>query len=144
VFAGEAWSVPDNIETRLNLHELYGDLIRNRGTYVQYYPFFFRRILPEDTLISMASGAAEPYFSISVFTYLAPEQRQPYYVFCEWLARATNKIFGARLHWGKHFPLSVVEIAPLYPDLQQFKQFCRAVDRNGVFANDYTKRVLGL
>ena len=31
----------EDIETKLNLHKLYGDLIRNTGTYVQHYPFFF-------------------------------------------------------------------------------------------------------
>jgi hypothetical protein len=136
--------VPQDIETRLSLHKLYGDLIRNTGTYVQHYPFFFRRVLPDDALISMTSGAAEPYYSISVFAYLAPEQRQPYYVFCAWLARAMNRLFGARLHWGKHFPLGAVEIARLYPELEQFRQLCREVDPNGVFRNDYTRRVLGL
>ena len=143
VFAGETYSVPQDIETKLNLHKLYGDLIRNTGTYVQHYPFFFRRVLPEDTMISMASGATEPYYSISVFTYLPPDQRQHYYVFCSWLARAMNRLFGARLHWGKHFPLGAVEIARLYPELERFRQTCRDVDPNGVFRNDYTKRVLG-
>jgi FAD/FMN-containing dehydrogenase len=144
VFAGDAVAVPEDIETRLNLHKLYGELIRNTGSYVQHYPFFFRRVLPEETLISMASGATEPYYSISVFTYLAPEQRQPYYAFCAWLARAMNRLFGARLHWGKHFPLGALELARLYPELERFRQLCREVDPNGVFRNDYTRRVLGL
>jgi FAD/FMN-containing dehydrogenase len=144
VFAGDAAAVPALIETKLTLHKLHGDLIRHTGTYVQHYPFFFRRVLPEDTLVSMASGATEPYYSISVFTYLAPEKRQPYYAFCAWLARCMNRLFGARLHWGKHFPLGVVDIARLYPDLDSFRQICRAGDPNGVFGNDFTRRALGL
>ena len=55
-----------------------------------------------------------------------------------------NKLFGARLHWGKHFPLSAVEIARLYPDLDTFRQICRNRDPDGVFRNDYTRRVLGV
>ena len=144
VFAGETTSVPEAVATKLNLHNLYGDLIRHTGTYVQHYPFFFRRILPEDTLISMASAAAEPFYSISVFTYLPPGQRQAYYGFCAWLARSMNRLFGARLHWGKHFPLGAVDIARLYPNLETFRQICRNTDPNGVFRNAYTKRVLGL
>jgi FAD/FMN-containing dehydrogenase len=144
VFAGDTVSVPEEIETRLTLHKLHGDLIRGTGTYVQHYPFFFRRIEPDETLISMTSGAKEPYYSISVFTYLPPEQRAPYYVYCGWLARAMNRLFGARLHWGKHFPLGALDIARLYPELERFRQLCRDVDPNGVFRNDYTKRVLGL
>jgi FAD/FMN-containing dehydrogenase len=144
VFAGDTVSVPEDIETRLTLHKLHGDLIRNTGTYVQHYPFFFRRVEPDDTLISMTSGAKEPSYSLSVFTYLPPEQREPYYVYCGWLARAMNRLFGARLHWGKHFPLGALDIARLYPDLERFRQLCREVDPNGVFRNGYTKRVLGL
>ncbi len=143
VFAGETASVPQALETTLNLSKLYGALIRHTGTYVHHYPFFFRRIPPEDTLISMASGA-ETYYSISVFTYLTPEQRRPYYEFCAWLARAMNKLFGARLHWGKHFPLNAVDIARLYPNLETFREICRKRDRDGVFRNAYCKRVLGL
>ncbi|MFL5047547.1 MAG: D-arabinono-1,4-lactone oxidase, partial [Xanthobacteraceae bacterium] len=112
-------------------------------TYVQHYPFFFRRILRDETLISMTSGATEPFYSISVFTYLPPEKRQHYYAFCTWLARCMTALFAARLHWGKHFPLGVAEIEPLYPGLERFRQLCRATDPNGVFRNDYTKRVLG-
>jgi L-gulono-1,4-lactone dehydrogenase len=144
VFAGDAASVPAAIETTLTLHRLHGELVRHTGSYAQHYPFFFRRVLPEDTLISMASTAAEPYYSISVFTYLTPEKRQPYYAFCSWLARCMNRLFGARLHWGKHFPLSVVDIARLYPDLDTFRRICRAGDPNGVFGNDFTRRALGL
>jgi FAD/FMN-containing dehydrogenase len=144
VFAGEAASVPEPLETTLNLHNLHGALIRQTGSYVHHYPFVFRRVLPEDTLISMASGTAEPYYSISVFTYLAPEKRQPYYAFCAWLARAMSRLFGARLHWGKHFPLNAVEIARLYPELETFRQVSRTVDPNGVFRNDFTRRVLGV
>ncbi len=143
VFAGETTSVPQAMETTLNLNKLYGALVRHTGTYVHHYPFFFRRILPEDTLISMASGT-ETYCSISVFTYLAPEERQPYYDFCAWLARAMNKLFGARLHWGKHFPLNAVDMARLYPNLDTFREICRKRDPNGVFRNEYCKRVLGL
>ena len=144
VFAGDTASVPSEIEAGLRLHDLHDELIRHTGSYVQHYPYFFRRILPEGTLISMASSLAEPIYSISVFTYLPPHKRQPYYDFCSWLARAMNRLFDARLHWGKHFPLSAVEIARLYPNLATFKQLCRQTDPSGVFRNDFTRRVLGL
>ena len=90
-------------------------------------------------MIPMASGATEPYYSVSVFTYLAPDQRR---TMCSaWLARAMNRLFGARLHWGKHFPWARWR-SRAYPELRF--QTCRGVDPNGVFRNDYTKRVLGL
>jgi len=144
IFAGDTAEASEAVATTLTLHNLYGELIRHTGTYVQQYPFFFRRVLPEDTLISMASGTAEPMYSISVFTYLAPSARAPYYAFCLWLARCMVRLFGARLHWGKHFPLSEADIASAYPGLAKFKELCRRTDPNGVFRNGYTRRVLGL
>jgi L-gulono-1,4-lactone dehydrogenase len=120
VFAGDTASVSSEIEAGLRLHNLHGELIRHTGSYVHHYPYFFRRILPEGTLISMASSLAEPMYSISVFTYVPPHKRQPYYDFCSWLARAMNRLFDARLHWGKHFPLTAAEIARLYPNLATF------------------------
>jgi L-gulono-1,4-lactone dehydrogenase len=144
IFAGEAAEASEAMARTLTLHNLYGELIRHTGTYVQQYPFFFRRILPEDTLISMASGVAEPMYSISVFTYSRPDARAPYYAFCLWLARCMVRLFGARLHWGKHFPLSEADIASAYPGLGKFKELCRRTDPNGVFRNGYTKRVIGL
>jgi hypothetical protein len=50
----------------------------------------------------------------------------------------------ARLHWGKHFPLEFADIAPLYPEMEKFRQLSRLNDSSGVFRNDFTKRVLGL
>ena len=53
-------------------------------------------------------------------------------------------LFRARLHWGKHFPLSAHQVTSLYPAMQTFKKLCGETDRNGVFRNAYTERVLGL
>jgi L-gulono-1,4-lactone dehydrogenase len=144
IFAGDTAEASEAVAATLTLHNLYGELIRHMGTYVQQYPFFFRRILPEDTLLSMASGVTEPMYSISVFTYLRPDARAPYYAFCLWLARCMVRLFGARLHWGKHFPLSEADIASAYPGLAKFKELCRRTDPHGVFRNDYSRRVLGL
>lgn len=144
VFAGENKPIPPDVEKKLRKLGLYDELMKNRGTYAQHYPFFFRRVMPEDTLISMASSAQEPYYSISVFTYNAPGDRQNYGIFCSFLARCLNKMATARLHWGKHFPLGQAEMAPAYPELEKFRQICQRTDPNGVFRNDYTQRVLGL
>jgi hypothetical protein len=143
VFAGEATSIAPDLARRLRALDLYEALVQSSGTYVQHYPFFFRRLLPEDTLISMASSTAEPVYSISVFTYYPPELRGEYYAFCSWIARCMSGLFGARLHWGKHFPVGAESIARGYPKLDAFKQLCRSLDPNGVFRNDYTKRVIG-
>ena len=144
LFAGSARAVPAGIEQRLRAVGLYDELLAHRGQYVQHYPFFFRRVMPEETLVSMAASMTEPSYSISIFTYDRPGRRNQYYKFCSFLARALNRLVAARLHWGKHFPLQHADIAPLYPEMGRFRALCQRNDPAGVFRNRYTARVLGL
>jgi L-gulono-1,4-lactone dehydrogenase len=114
-----------------------------RGEHTQHYPFLVRRVLPEDTLISMAAAEREPWYSISVFTYHPPRRRAGYYAFCAALARAMHAAFGARLHWGKHFPLGAAEMERVVPALGRFRELCAAADPRGVFRNRFAERSLG-
>jgi len=123
---------------------MHEELLALRGSYTQHYPLFIRRLLPEDTLVSMGSSTSEPLYSISVFTYHRPEARAEYYAYCGWLARCMSALFNARLHWGKHYPLGAAEAARAYPGLDTFKRICRKLDPNGVFRNQYIVRVLGM
>jgi hypothetical protein len=100
--------------------------------------------MPEDTMVSMAASADQPYYSVSLFTYDRPERRQSYYDFCGWLARTLLRLVDARPHWGKHFPLEYEDIAPLFPRLAEFRDLCRSIDPAGVLRNNYTARVLNL
>ncbi len=143
IFAGDAASVPAALEGKLRAAGLYDALIAGRGSYVHHYPMLFRRVLPEDALISMASSSAEPWFSFSLFTYAAPANRKPFYGLCSWFARAMFSLFGARLHWGKHYPLGAAETARMYPGLETFKRIRRTTDPAGVFRNAFSDRVLG-
>ncbi|HEX9664854.1 MAG TPA: D-arabinono-1,4-lactone oxidase [Patescibacteria group bacterium] len=115
----------------------------NSGQYVHHYPIFFRYVLPEETLISMASGN-QPYYSVSFFTYRPPQKRQPYYDYTLEAAKTLVQKCQARIHWGKRNPLSYNDLKHLYPNLEEFKQLCQSVDPKGVFQNDYIRRVLGL
>ena len=144
VFSGEEGTVPEALAARLRAAGMYDELARSRGTYIQHYPFVFRRLLPEETLISMGSDMPEACYSISIFTYHGPRRRLAYYGFCSFLARCMTRLLDARLHWGKHFPLEADEIARSYPRLEVFKQLSRRTDPGGVFRNAFTKRVLGL
>ena len=145
IFAGDAVAVREPIASRLSEVGLYEELLGRRGTYVHHYPIIFRRVLPEDALISMAGSSDEAWFSVSLFTYFAPGKRQAFYELCSWCARAMHAIFGTRLHWGKHYPrlLDADATARVHPGLNEFKEHCRARDPNGVFRNDFTDRVLG-
>jgi len=145
IFAGDAASLPGAIERSLREAGFYDELMRLRGSYVHHYPIVFRRVHPDDTLISMTGSSDEAWFSCSLFTYFAPRKRQPFHDLCSWCARAMLVLFGARLHWGKHYPqvLDARATASVHPGLNAFREICREVDPRGVFRNDFTDRVLG-
>lgn len=124
--------------TRIGLLEEYQGL---QGTYVYHYLVFFRRILPEETLLAMNEGGER--YSMSLFTFEPPRRREAYYAACAVLARAFARLYSARPHWGKYNPLLPADLAGLYPRLGRFREMCRAHDPNGVFQNAYTKAVLG-
>lgn len=141
LFAGTSETVPDNVASELNRIGMLETLMKHKGGYTHHYPIFFRRVLPDDTLISMTSDSNEPYYTISFFTYLEP--RTQFYEFAGFLASSLTPLYDARLHWGKYYPLTNDEIEPLYPHLEEFRQICQKTDPNGVFHNEYTQRVLG-
>jgi hypothetical protein len=118
------------------------DELRDRaGSYTHHYPIFIRRVLPDDTLISMTGGAREPSYTISLFCYHEP--RTAFYAFAGFVARALNRLYGACPHWGKYFPLDHGDIAEYYPRLAEFRAVCRRHDPRGTFRNRYVTRVLG-
>jgi FAD/FMN-containing dehydrogenase len=148
VFAGDDQATLDSVENDLTSVGLLTALESHRGTFTHHYPICFRRILPDDTLISMAAGDAtvpegenEPCYSISLITYVEP--REPFFALADFLAAAMTPLYGARLHWGKYFPLGHADIADCYPRLTEFREICRRADPNGVFRNEYVDEVLG-
>jgi L-gulono-1,4-lactone dehydrogenase len=145
IFAGDPISMPVATERSLREAALYDELTSLRGSYVHHYPVVFRRVQPEDTLISMAAASGEDWFSLSLFTYYPPRKRQAFYDVCSWCARAMHALFGARLHWGKHYPRSfdAQATASVHPGMRAFKEICRTVDPRGVFRNEFTDRMLG-
>jgi L-gulonolactone oxidase len=143
-FAGIEEPMSAYLDKRLRSINLREELERLRGSYVLSYPIVFRRVMPEDALVSMTSSSSEPRCSISFFTYDAPKQRTGYYGLCSFLARCLHRLADARFHWGKHFPMQFVDIAPSYPQMEKFRQLCNRIDPNGVFRNAYTTRLLDL
>jgi hypothetical protein len=107
------------------------------------YTLFCPTVLPEDTMISMASSIDESIYSISIFTYNAPARREPYYAFCSVLGARCGS-WSAHACTGAKQPLECADSAPLYPRLEEFRTFCRRHDANGVLRNGYTERVLDL
>ena len=140
VFDGTANVPVGEIAAEIEDIGMHEELLQRRGTFTHHYPITFRRVLSDDALISMSSGAEGPYYAISFITYVEPRDR--FLVLASFLARSTTRLFQARLHWGKFFPLSSLEVERVYPSLPEFRALCRQVDPNGVFRNDFTERVI--
>ena len=154
VFAGTGAGIPEPVANRLAPQSLddvnlLQELERHAGSYVHHYPLYFRRVFADATAISMTSDAGnEGCYAIGLFCYGAEKRR--FYALARFVATSMMRCFGARLHWGKYMPMfpepavGSVDLEQVYPHLPAFRDWCAAnVDPNGVFHNDYSRRVLG-
>jgi FAD/FMN-containing dehydrogenase len=114
------------------------------GAYTHHYPICFRRVLPDDTLISMASGEGEPWYAMSFISYARPADRAGFLAFARFLAVSMMKLFGARPHWGKVIPVDPESLDTVYPRLKEFRDICAAFDPGRVFANRWASELVGM
>lgn len=112
------------------------------GAYTHCYPICVRRILPDDTLISMASDADQDSYSISFNSYARPSELQGFNRFSEVLTRSMASLFHARPHWGKVCPMDAATVRMLYPCLTEFQRVCLEFDPDARFRNDWVSRLL--
>jgi len=129
-----------------------------RGRYCHPYPICVRKILPDDTLISMATNATsrnpleqgnldtflvdEPWYSITLTNFQAPRSREAFDLLASLLTKCMSQLFGARPHWGKLNSLSVEELRSHYPAFDTFREICDKSDPHGAFRNPWTQRLL--
>jgi hypothetical protein len=143
--------------TKLSQANCLDDLERLRGSYCHHYPICIRKILPDDTLISMASNAVtdrvngidaddrpgrsdmEAWYSITLTNDDRGPSRKRFEEFAAFLSRSMNCLFDARPHWGKLCPLPAATLRKLYPAFKDFQMICDRVDKDGVFRNPWTK-----
>ncbi len=149
-FVCETLQVADGVrsevseEVRAGLVQLgqLAALLDLQDTYCHHYVICIRRVLADDTLISMSCGDDECWYALSLITYVQP--REPFYRVARFLATSTARLFRARLHWGKWFPLGADEVRSMYPNLDDFRAVCAQFDPRQVFANRFVTAVLGL
>jgi hypothetical protein len=127
--------------SRRFLEALPEDIQYYHGFYTHHYAIYFRRVSPDDTLISMTAGAVQDYYAIGFFSYDEPS-RERYFKYAECLALGLNRLFGARLHWGKFFPLNHRHIRALYPRLPVFEEICTRLDPEKAFRNAFSEKAL--
>ncbi len=141
VFAGTTETISTDLGDRLEAIGWRSALEESTGTFAHHYPICFRLVLPDDTMLSMASGTVEPYYAISFITYTLP--LEPFERAATFLAETMAVLFDARPHWGKYFPLTGDTVQVLYPELGEFRALCQRVDPAGVFRNPFVDRALG-
>lgn len=140
-----------NVESRQNVPD------QHTGSYCHHYPICVRRVLADDTLISMSSpgtaedslgisedviDSGEDWYAISFISYERPDRRDGFFAFAEFLATSMRNHFGARCHWGKHNPLDRLANEQLYPHLNTFRQVVQKFDPKSRFSNEWLRRVL--
>ena len=100
------------------------------------FPIELRVAAPDDALLSTAHGRASAY--IAVHQYVGME--------FETYFRAVEAImdeYEGRPHWGKRHYQSDATLRPRYPEWDRFAAVRDRADPDRLFANDYTRRVLG-
>src|SRR5262245_16900562 len=137
---GETVNPPDRVRERLSTEE-WNRLDAVKGRYLHHYPICIRKVLPDDTLISMASGGDEPYCALSFISYAHPSTRDGYFEFARALASAIAAQFDGRPHWGKFCPLPAAELARLYPGLAEFAAIQKQTDPADVFGNEWVRGI---
>ncbi|MCR9116761.1 MAG: FAD-binding protein, partial [bacterium] len=151
-------SLSEGFQRQLEDANTSGDLHQLRGRYCHHYPICVRKILPDDTLISMASNVGieyqsssnstadllvdEAWYSITLTNYNRGNSRKPFEELAAFLAKSMLRLFDARPHWGKLCPLSTSELRMLYPAFKNFRGVCCRVDKDGVFRNQWTEELL--
>ncbi len=117
--------------------------VRASKAYTHHYPVCVRKVLADDTLISMASNPTEAYYAISFISYDRPSERDSFFAFADLLVETTIRLFGARPHWGKYCPIDATGSKKLYPKLSEFLLVCEQFDSRNVFRNAWTDSVIG-
>lgn len=139
---GESPAMPDGLADDDFGRDVAAEARALSGSYVHDYPITIRRVLADDTLISMTGGGeAGPWYAVSLITY--QRDRAPFLRIAGFLAAAMASAYGARPHWGKICPLGTADLAALYPALPRFRAHCASVDPHQVFVNDFARRALG-
>ncbi len=100
------------------------------------FPIEVRFSAPDEAYLSTAQGRETCYIAVHQYSGMEFES---YF-------RAVEEImdsYGGRPHWGKRHYQRAATLRERYPDWDRFQQVRARFDPGGVFANDYTRRVLG-
>lgn len=110
-------------------------MVDDRGYRISF-PVEVRCTGSDDIPLSTSSGRRSAYIAVHMFKGSSYTE---YFSDVEAILRK----FEGRPHWGKIHNLHASEISILYPEFQRFIEVRNQLDPEGVFTNDYLRRVLG-
>ncbi len=151
VAGGLATDVSPDFQEQFEQNGRAAQLEALRGKYCHHYPICVRRVLCDDTLISMTSSetsdppmaeTASDWYAISLISYARPAERQTFLQTAQFLNETMCALFGARPHWGKLCLVAPLALSSLYPGMDAFRLQCERRDPPGAFRNRWFASVL--
>ena len=100
------------------------------------FPVEVRCAAADDVWLSTAHGRETAYVAVHQYHRM---RHSRYFAAAEAIFREA----GGRPHWGKLHSLDAEQLAGLYPRFEDFRAVREAADPEGIFANAYSRRVLG-
>ena len=100
------------------------------------FPVEVRCTGPDDIPLSTSTGRQSAYIAVHMFKGCEYDE---YFAAVERILRK----YEGRPHWGKLHYLDASALSGLYPEYQRFIEVRNQLDPEGVFTNDYLRRVLG-
>jgi len=111
------------------------ELIPREGFRVPF-PIEVRTVAQDDAMLSTASGRDSGFVAVHMFQGM---EWEPYFRAVEALMDG----FEGRPHWGKRHFQTATTLRSRYPEWDAFQRVRARLDPGGVFANEWTDRVLG-
>ena len=110
-------------------------MVDERGFRISF-PVEVRCTGSDDIPFSTSTGRRSAYIAVHMFK---GSEYDEYFSAVEAILRK----YEGRPHWGKIHNLNANDISSLYPEYQRFIEVRNQLDPEGVFTNDYLRRVLG-
>jgi len=110
-------------------------MVEDRGFTISF-PVEVRCTGSDDIPLSTSTGRRSAYIAVHMFKGC---EYGEYFSAVEMILRK----YEGRPHWGKIHNLNANDISSLYPEYQRFIEVRNQLDPEGVFTNDYLRRVLG-
>ena len=141
-FGGDNDALSESTRNQLAEHDLLPAVEAGAGRFTYNFLVCVRKVLADDTLISMASSDEEPCYALSFISLAKTTERAGFFQFAQCLSDCMVTLFSARPHWGKYNPLTAQQAAAIYPHLPEFQSVCDELDPQQLFRNDWINRIL--